>query len=131
MIMGRGEGLKQRSQMVMALLSVLSAAFLSHGADSASALELQPGVVVDAELGLIFLMNPEGGIDAVQLLDGNVKWHSDHGDRPLVVVGDRLLSQVGVREAGRNLSDHIRHVGIRHRDTAGVESWQARFRKIH
>ena len=55
--------------------------------------ELRPGVVIDLPLGLAFAMSPGGGIDAIDLRDGNVRWHSDDADRPVAVSGGRLIAQ--------------------------------------
>jgi len=37
---------------------------------------LHEGVVVDASTGTAFVMSPEGGLDALDLATGTVKWKS-------------------------------------------------------
>jgi hypothetical protein len=54
---------------------------------------VQPGVVVDAARGVAFVMNPEGGIDAVDIASGNIRWTIRTADKPLGLVGDLLVAQ--------------------------------------
>ena len=55
--------------------------------------ELAPGIVVDRRLPMIYLMAPSGGIRAVDPRSGEVIWSSDAADKPLLVVGGRLVAQ--------------------------------------
>jgi hypothetical protein len=65
--------------------------------DGAVSLE---GALLVPRLGLGFAMRPGGGIDAVELGDGRVRWHSDQATRPLAVLGDRLVAQADSLHAG-------------------------------
>jgi hypothetical protein len=44
-----------------------------------------------------YLANTSGGIDAVDLVTGDLLWHTAEAQRPLLVVGDRLYAQAGVK----------------------------------
>jgi hypothetical protein len=45
------------------------------------------------------MMRPGGGIDAVELASGNVRWHSDGAAKPLALADDRLIAQAETRRA--------------------------------
>jgi hypothetical protein len=44
-------------------------------------------------------MRPGGGIDAVELASGSVRWHSDGAAKPLALADDRLIAQAESRSA--------------------------------
>jgi hypothetical protein len=54
---------------------------------------LHDGVVVDPASRTAFVMNPEGGIDAVDVASGKVRWQSRAAARPLMMVDGLLLAQ--------------------------------------
>jgi hypothetical protein len=54
--------------------------------------ELSPGAVIDPAEGTAYVMSEKGGIDAVDLARGEGRWHSNDGDRPIALAGDRLLT---------------------------------------
>src|SRR5205823_4768852 len=58
---------------------------------------LLPCGVADAAGRTGYLSNPGGGIDAVDLLTGDLLWKSDEAQRPLLVVGGRLYAQAGLK----------------------------------
>jgi hypothetical protein len=60
---------------------------------------LLDGVVVAPRHGLAYLMRPGGGIDAVDLASGSLRWHSDGGAKPLALADDRLIAQAESRGA--------------------------------
>jgi hypothetical protein len=64
--------------------------YQTHSSDAA---DLHPGVVVDESRGVAYLMNPDGGVDAVALDSGDLLWSSEQAARPLTVAGDRLIAQ--------------------------------------
>ncbi len=66
----------------------------------AQSLQLYKGVVVDADSGLIYIANPEGGLDGVELSSGNNRWHSDQADLPLMVQAGDLIAQTDNLEKG-------------------------------
>jgi len=55
---------------------------------------LHEGVVISPQHGFAYLMR-RGGIDAVDLASGAVRWRSDKAAKPLALVGDRLIAQTG------------------------------------
>ncbi len=59
----------------------------------AQTVELRSGVLADAASATVFVMHPEGGIDAVNTADGSLRWHSDSGQRPVLQEQGRLLTQ--------------------------------------
>ncbi len=65
----------------------------------ASGAALLEGVVVAPQHGLAYVMRRGGGIDAVELASGAVRWHSDGGAKPLALAGDRLVAQAESRGA--------------------------------
>lgn len=62
--------------------------------------ELADGVVAAPRLGVVYLMRPGGGIDAVELASGTVRWHSDRAAKPIAVADDRLVAQARSRSEG-------------------------------
>lgn len=60
----------------------------------AGAFELRPGVIVDPARGLVYLMSPQGGIDAVDLALGTPVWSTEEAAKPLALGGDLLVGQV-------------------------------------
>lgn len=69
----------------------------------AGAVELRPGVVIDAAREIAYVMDPKGGIDAVRLARGQLVWHSNEAARPLSATGGLLLAQAEVPNAGNEL----------------------------
>jgi hypothetical protein len=54
---------------------------------------LVPGAVVDPDRSLLYMMNPSGGIDAVDISSGERVWHTKQASKPLRVYGDLLIAQ--------------------------------------
>ncbi len=67
--------------------------FVVQGEIAASAFEFQPGVIVDPEGAAVYLMNPQGGIDAVDLASGKLLWRTDRASKPLLLHEGRLVAQ--------------------------------------
>ncbi len=57
------------------------------------------GVVVDVAAGVVFVAAPGGGIDALALADGALRWHSAVADVPLAVEGEVLAAWADAPEA--------------------------------
>ena len=55
--------------------------------------ELSPGVVIDPARSEAYVMDPDGGIAAVDLAEGKDLWRSKEAAKPLTVAGDALVSQ--------------------------------------
>jgi len=62
---------------------------------------LRDGVLVDPARSAIYLMRPGGGIEAVDMTLGNVRWTSEEGARPLFVAGDTLYAQAEAATPGK------------------------------
>jgi hypothetical protein len=60
---------------------------------NASAFELRPGVVIDLEHGKAYLMNPQRGIDAIELSSGQPLWSTTVAAKPLALFDERLVAQ--------------------------------------
>lgn len=59
---------------------------------------LRDGVVVGSDLA--FAMNPAGGVEAIDLATGEIRWTSAEALRPLVLAGDVLVAQGPADRAG-------------------------------
>ena len=70
-----------------------SGAFLLVAARPAAAFVPLPGVVVDPAGAVVYLMTPGGGIDAVSLERGDLRWSTAGAAKPLALVGRRLVAQ--------------------------------------
>ncbi|HEY7213663.1 MAG TPA: hypothetical protein VIC28_03485 [Thermoanaerobaculia bacterium] len=68
----------------------MQAAVPDHG------IALQEGVVIAPQQGFAYLMR-SGGIDAVDLASGAVRWHAKSAAKPLALAGDRLVAQADSR----------------------------------
>ena len=75
------------------LLSILIAA--SQGA---FAFELAQGVIVDSARARIYVMNPDGGIDAVAFSNGAMLATTARGAKPLLLDDGALLAQAEGKE---------------------------------
>jgi outer membrane protein assembly factor BamB len=77
-------------------MSVKRLVFLAWFAAAATAQErvvLRDGIVVDPRRDVAYVMTPEG-IAAVDLATGAPLWTTTAADKPLALVGDRLLTQI-------------------------------------
>jgi len=84
--------------LVLAAISLGASAAMAQTADAPA---LHAGVVVDAVGGTGYLMkSPQGGIQAVDLLSGNVKWESAAAAKPLLLAGDTLVAQAPALASG-------------------------------
>ena len=66
-----------------------SASMRQASSDSAA---LREGVVLSPRHGFAYVMRP-GGLAAVNLANGKVRWRSDKGAKPVALLGDRLIAQ--------------------------------------
>ncbi len=94
-----GGGSRLRSLVILLLSFAVGSGVLAQPPEAAH--ELRPGLVIDSALGMAFTMNPGGGIDAIELASGNVRWHSDEADKPLAISGGLLTAQAASGEPGR------------------------------
>ena len=68
-----------------------------------SGVQLRPGVIMDPERGLAYVMSPEGGTVAVNFDDGTEAWSTMAAAKPLALVGDLLVGQAPPSDAGNDL----------------------------
>src|SRR5262245_43772920 len=74
-------------------LSPAAAAPLSAVAGGAAdAVVLRPGAVVDPGRGVVYLMRPRGGIDALELSSGRSLWSTQDAAKPLLAAGELLIA---------------------------------------
>jgi len=62
-------------------------------AGSGQGAALHEGVLISPRSGLAYVMRPGGGIEAVSLANGAVRWRTDRASKPLALAGDRLVAQ--------------------------------------
>jgi hypothetical protein len=67
------------------------------GTPSAFAQVLLPCGIADPAGRTGYLANAHGGIEAVDLKTGDLLWESNEAQRPLLIIGSRLLAQAGTR----------------------------------
>ncbi len=53
-----------------------------------------PGVVVEPGRGIVYVMRPGGGIEALDVGDGRLQWASSRADQPLFVSGNALFAMI-------------------------------------
>jgi PQQ-like domain len=83
--------LQNTGRLVAAMIAATSVALVPTPASSQSH-ELRPGVVVDLELGSVYLMSPDGALESTRLDTGETLWRVERGGQPLAVSGQRLLA---------------------------------------
>ena len=95
--------LRCRAVLCATLLAVIvTTAFIAYAAP-VNSFELAPGVVVDPASGVIYTMNPNRGIDAIELSSGKLRWGSDASAKPMAVSGEKLLAQTDASGNGNTL----------------------------
>jgi outer membrane protein assembly factor BamB len=90
----------------MATLSIGNCSFSAStvSADEMStSFELRPGVVIAPAAGRLYMMNPQGGIDAIELATGNLLWTTKAAAKPLAVFDDRLAAQADLTHGSGSL----------------------------
>lgn len=95
----------QRSAMCLLTFSLLLAAGASAQLPTkpmspANGIVLMDGVVLDSEQTTLYLMNPDGGLDAVEAATGDLLWTTTAAAKPLAVLGDHLIAQADAKTAG-------------------------------
>jgi hypothetical protein len=68
-----------------------------------SASTFLPGGVVDAEGKTGYLANPAGGIDAIDLSTGRLRWSSPKASKPLALAANRLAAQATIKGKANQL----------------------------
>lgn len=75
----------------------------SANAQQQSSFLLWNGVILDKNSTTIYASNPKGGIDAIAIATGSIKWHSDHAELPIMLRDAQLIAQADSQIAN-NLS---------------------------
>ncbi len=78
---------------------VAAATVFVGGAVHVSALSIGDGLVFDGPSSTVYIMSPKG-VEARNLADGELRWHSVDAQRPLAVADGRLLAQGASRASG-------------------------------
>jgi hypothetical protein len=84
-----------RPVLLSALLLSLAAAAPARAADLSA--PTFPVGLLDHTGRTAYLASPQGGIDAVDLMTGDVIWQTSEAQVPLLAAGDRLYAQAGVK----------------------------------
>lgn len=85
----------------MRWLKILSLTLVTvNSVTNLQATELQPGIVVNKSEATVFLMQPQGGIVAINADSGVSLWVSRAADRPLVIRDNQLLAQANANTTG-------------------------------
>ncbi len=80
-------------RLLLFVTSVILVSSLSTVALAESSLDLTPGVVAQAERGVMFVMTPSGGMTELSLASGQAIWQTTAAAKPLLVHEGRLLAQ--------------------------------------
>jgi hypothetical protein len=83
---------------------MIAACSIVKASPNALAFEFAQGVIVDPAASVVYLMNPEGGIDAVSLSGGAVIATTARGAKPLLLYDDALLARAEDKDGCRLLS---------------------------
>ena len=70
---------------------------------SMSAVQLRPGVVIDPDRKLAYIMSVEGGIDALDVAQGTPVWTTKDAAMPLGLKDDMLIAQMEPTDTSREL----------------------------
>ncbi len=70
----------------------------------AQPVELRSGLLADNTQATLYSMHPEGGIEAINALDGSQRWHSANAQRPVLLEQGRLLAQGDAAERENELN---------------------------
>jgi hypothetical protein len=81
--------------------ALIAASWVVMASQSALAFGFAQGVIVDGKGSVVYLMNPGGGIDAVNLSGGAVLATTTRGAKPLLLYGDALLAQAEGKDGVR------------------------------
>jgi hypothetical protein len=83
------------------LFAVVPAAF---GQQAFAGYSLAPGVLIDSDNGVAYVMTPRSRVEAIGLKDGEVVWSSLAAARPIAIRGERIIAQVESAETTSTLS---------------------------
>jgi len=78
-----------------------------------------PPLVADADGAKGFIVNPNGGVTALDLANGDVLWESKDPGRPMATAGDRVL----VQARDKDKANVLRVLGLKIAD--GSKAWES------
>lgn len=64
-----------------------------HAQEPPNGLWIAPGVIANAGDGRVFLMSPEGLVEAIDMVSGNVVWRSTDAAKPIALRGENIIAQ--------------------------------------
>lgn len=88
--------MKKRSSKVV----FASALLCVTGVTLAQSQQLHKGVVIDVESQQVYVSNPQGGLDSIDVNSGNHQWHNADADLPLTLQSNHLIAQSDTENAG-------------------------------
>jgi hypothetical protein len=102
------------------LIALLAAVLVSFAFTApAAAVSLYDGVVVDSARSIVYVMHPQGGVEALDLQRGASLWRSTEAERPLALAGDLLIAQ---GRPGENGELRIVALDVLRKGAAGAEA---------
>jgi hypothetical protein len=87
--------------MLMSMRPVLCVLACLAFVSQSQATELQRGVLVDPANSQVLMMRPEGGIAAIDIANGKLRWTSQAADMPVALSENRVLAVAEPAERGR------------------------------
>lgn len=91
------------SSLIFSALLPASGTYGRLSTPSGSHFKLAKGVVVDPDRGVVYVMNPEHGINAIEIASGNFLWRTSSAAEPLLVFDESLVAQAEASEGNRVL----------------------------
>jgi hypothetical protein len=84
-------------------IAFLGFVLISSAAAAQQRIALREGIVIDPNQPVAYIMTPQRGIAAIDLLTGATKWSTNAAAKPLALSGNRLLSQADPQAATNRL----------------------------
>jgi hypothetical protein len=85
-------------------VALIAAGSIAQAAKNEAAFEFAQGVIVDPAAAAVYVMSPEGGIDAVSVSGGAVLARTAQGAKPLLLYDGSLLAQAERKDGSNTLS---------------------------
>ena len=79
--------------IVGSLIPVGPSQLLAQEPPISGSFQLRPGVIVQPDRRLVYLMNPNGGVAAVEIEGGTIRWNSKSAAKPLALRDNILIAQ--------------------------------------
>src|SRR5262249_13542439 len=79
--------------LVVVTWGILQGGAMARSQEQPGTFQLRPGIVGDVTGRRLYVASPDGGVEAVDLVNGNRLWSTKAASKPLGVVGDRLVTQ--------------------------------------